>query len=209
MDGFFCMPDATFGLSRRRFLKAVASLLHTSRAGRRSLGAFTPLSAAGGVRPGVYAGFAVLGHPRICDFLPVTPVYGRPARRAGGRPVNGPDKCSEAQQAVTSLLTVSAGGLARLSVDRRIDCRPQIWYASFIVVMAVAVLFGSPFRSRRAYRATSSASQAWFYVGRASGGDHDHRHPDCAVAAGGAGGPRGGAAGAVPEQPQATRAWAA
>ena len=56
-----------------------------------SLGAFTPLSAAGGVRPGVYAGFAVIGYPQLPIFLAVTPVYGRPVRRTGGRPVNGPD----------------------------------------------------------------------------------------------------------------------
>ena len=43
------------------------------------------------------------------------------------------------------------------------------------------------------------------YARGASGGDHDHRHPDRAVAAGGAGGPRGGPADAVQEQPQATR----
>ena len=44
-----------------------------------------------------------------------------------------------------------------------------------------------------------------FYASGAFGGHHDHRHPDCAVAAGGAGGPRGGPADAVPEQPQANR----
>ena len=43
------------------------------------------------------------------------------------------------------------------------------------------------------------------YARRVAGGHHDHRHPDCAVAAGRAGGPRGGAADAVQEQPQATR----
>ena len=43
------------------------------------------------------------------------------------------------------------------------------------------------------------------YAGGTLGGHHDHRHPDRAVAAGGAGGPRGGPASAVPEQPQATR----
>ena len=45
----------------------------------------------------------------------------------------------------------------------------------------------------------------WFHAGGTAGGDHDHRDSDRAVAAGGAGGPRGGPAGAVPEQPQATR----
>ncbi len=37
------------------------------------------------------------------------------------------------------------------------------------------------------------------------GGNHDHRHSDCALVAGGAGGPRGGPADAVQEQSQATR----
>ena len=49
------------------------------------------------------------------------------------------------------------------SSDRRINCRPQIWYVRFIVVSWRLVPFGSPSRSRRAYRVTSSASQACFY----------------------------------------------
>ena len=43
------------------------------------------------------------------------------------------------------------------------------------------------------------------YACRASGGHHDHWHPDRVVAAGRAGGPRGGQEIAVHEQPQATR----
>ena len=40
------------------------------------------------------------------------------------------------------------------------------------------------------------------YAGGVVGRDHDHRHPDRAVVAGGAGGPRGGTAGAVRQQSQ-------
>ena len=43
------------------------------------------------------------------------------------------------------------------------------------------------------------------YAGGTSGRGHDHRHFDCAAVAGGPSGPRGGAAGAVQEQHQATR----
>ena len=95
--------------------RALPSLLHTRRAGRRSIGAFTPLSAIptrsnlpstkeAQIDRGVHAPFRRRRcsarrlrrvcdprSPRICGFLPVTPVYRRPARRAGGRPVNGPD----------------------------------------------------------------------------------------------------------------------
>ena len=46
---------------------------------------------------------------------------------------------------------------------------------------------------------------ARFYVGGTFGGDHDHRHLDRAVAAGGAGGARGGPADAMHQQPQADR----
>ena len=41
------------------------------------------------------------------------------------------------------------------------------------------------------------------YAGRTVGRHHDHRHPDCAVAAGGAGGARGGAHGAMRQQSEA------
>ena len=41
------------------------------------------------------------------------------------------------------------------------------------------------------------------YAGRIARGHHDHRHPDCAVAAGGAGGEGGGQENAVRQQPQA------
>ena len=47
---------------------------------------------------------------------------------------------------------------------------------------------------------------ARFYARGTAGGDHDHRHLDCAAVAGGAGGPRGGPPDAVPEQPQANGA---
>ena len=45
----------------------------------------------------------------------------------------------------------------------------------------------------------------WFYARGTFGGDHDHRDLDCVVVAGGAGGPRGGPADAVHQQPQADR----
>ena len=46
-----------------------------------------------------------------------------------------------------------------------------------------------------------------FYLGGVVGRHHDHWHFDRDVVAGGAGGPRGGAEDAVPEQPQADRTW--
>ena len=89
--------------------RALPSLLHTRRAGResigaftplsaiptrsnlpstksgRSIGAFTPLSAAGGVRPGVYAGFAIRGHPEFAVFSLSRPFTGvLPVGLAGG-----------------------------------------------------------------------------------------------------------------------------
>jgi hypothetical protein len=66
------MPQARFDiLSQIRNLVARISMS----------GPFMALRAAGGVRPGVYAGYA--------DF--VTPVCGRPGWRPSRRPVNGPD----------------------------------------------------------------------------------------------------------------------
>ncbi len=52
----------------------------------------------------------------------------------------------------------------------------------------------------------NDASPAWFHADRAAGGDCDHRGLDRPAAARGPGGPRGGAAGAVRQQPEADRA---
>ena len=61
-------------------------------------------------------------------------------------------------------------------------------------------------RSRRIWRHELPlllSRSARFHARRTLGRYHDHRHLDCAVAAGRAGRARGGADGAVPEQPQA------
>ena len=53
---------------------------------------------------------------------------------------------------------------------------------------------------------TMAGTVARLHPDRAAGGDRDHRDPDRAVAPGGAGGARGGAADPVHQQPEAARA---
>ena len=63
-----------------------ARLVATHKSGGAQLiGAFTPLPAAGGVRPGVYAGFAVFDHLEFAVFSLSRPFTGvRPVGLAGG-----------------------------------------------------------------------------------------------------------------------------
>ena len=52
-------------------------------------------------------------------------------------------------------------------------------------------------------------AKTWLHADRTAGGDRDHRRPDRPAAAGRPGGPRGGPAGAVRQQPEADRPGAA
>ena len=64
---------------------------------------------------------------------------------------------------------------------------------------------GNGRRHNDARRAAKLGQSPGVYLGGTAGGDRDHRDPDRAVAAGGAGGARGGPARLLRQQPQADR----